>query len=349
MKLLRLLSALGLLFVLPALGSVDALEEVAVSGNVQKSDNVSAIAIVNDRLVIGSDETAIVQILKKTHEGYAVERTFPISLFPVTNGTPKEIDIEGIAADANTVYVIGSHAHVRSSAKPDDKYKKNRERLDKNPSKPEREAEFAARSVVAKFTLDRNGVPSDLHHSSLRKILDEAYPFKLFRDIPSKENGIDIEGLAVRGGKLYAGFRGPVLRGNYVPILEFEFSDPVSRHRVLYVNLRGRGVRDIVAAKSGFLILAGPVGDGSETYQIYEWDGEDVVCGIDRPYAATGLKLLVDIPNVPKGAKAEGLAILEEINSEYRVLISFDGLENGWLKRFSVNRQDAVAGTCKYD
>ena len=41
-----------------------------------------------------------------------------------------------------------------------------------------------------------------------------------------QENGVDIEGLAWRDGELIAGFRGPVLRANYVPVMRFTFDKP---------------------------------------------------------------------------------------------------------------------------
>ena len=65
-----------------------------------------------------------------------------------------------------------------------------------------------------------------------------------FGSIASKENGIDAEGLAVRDQKLYIGFRGPVLRGNFTPILRCRFGSPITEPEVLFVSLGGRGVRD---------------------------------------------------------------------------------------------------------
>ena len=42
-----------------------------------------------------------------------------------------------------------------------------------------------------------------------------------FLAIPGKDNGFDIEGLAVAGERLFIGLRGPVLRG-WAVILEVE-------------------------------------------------------------------------------------------------------------------------------
>ena len=326
-------------------------DSIEISGSIKKPKNISALAIVGDRLVIGSDETSFVQVLNKSANDYDApsdEGKAPIILPSSAFANEDEVDIEGIAAENNTVYVIGSHARVRPGGDAHkEKYKENRKNLDNPPSKFEHPQDFGARNIVAKFELDSSGVVINLQNSSLKEVLDATYPFKLFRDIPSKENGIDIEGLAVRNGKLYAGFRGPVLRGNFVPILEFEFSNPVAHNRVLYVKLQGRGVRDMVAVKEGFLILAGPVGDGAQSYQIYLWNGEDVVCGKDRPDAGKNIVLLGEVPNVPAGAKPEGITVMDQTDSAYDVLMAFDGLENGGLRRYSVTRQGVVALACE--
>src|SRR5262245_60839271 len=76
-----------------------------------------------------------------------------------------------------------------------------------------------------------------------------------------------------------AGFRGPVLRENYTPVLRFTFAVPVIESDLLYVNLGGRGIRDLTRARGGLLVLAGPVGDGPGSYQLYFWDGKDCLPG----------------------------------------------------------------------
>ena len=96
--------------------------------------------------------------------------------------------------------------------------------------------------------------------------------------------------------KLYLGFRGPVLRGNYVPVMVTQFQDIAqdSKYELRYVNLNGNGIRDLVAIDDGFLVLAGAVGDGITPYQIYFWDGQDVIPGTDR--TPGNMKLLKEVP-----------------------------------------------------
>ncbi|MBQ0818798.1 DUF3616 domain-containing protein, partial [Microvirga sp. HBU67558] len=75
-----------------------------------------------------------------------------------------------------------------------------------------------------------------------------------FLAVPSKENGLDIEGLAVRGNRLWLGLRGPVLRGHAV-VLDLELRqkapdrlkarriDGQRRYRKHLLDTRGLGIR----------------------------------------------------------------------------------------------------------
>ena len=49
--------------------------------------------------------------------------------------------------------------------------------------------------------------------------------FGAFTGIPGKDNGLDIEGLAVKADRVYVGLRGPVLRG-WASILESASNPP---------------------------------------------------------------------------------------------------------------------------
>ena len=154
-----------------------------------------------------------------------------------------------------------------------------------------------------------------------------------FSRVPSKENGIDIEGLAFHQGLLYAGFRGPVLRDNYVPVLTFQFATPVVQANLLFVNLGGRGIRDLTAVQGGFLVLAGPVGDGPGSYQVYFWNGQDCLPGRREAGEVGQIRLLGEVQVEPE-AKAEGITVVAESASVYEVIIVYDGSKNGGATRF---------------
>jgi hypothetical protein len=95
-----------------------------------------------------------------------------------------------------------------------------------------------------------------------------------FVRLPGKDNGLDIEGIAVVGRRVLLGLRGPVLRG-WAVVLEIEprprADDPRSlelaplrssgRSRTVakhFLDLRGLGVRDLARDGDDLLVLAGP-------------------------------------------------------------------------------------------
>jgi hypothetical protein len=144
----------------------------------------------------------------------------------------------------------------------------------------------------------------------------------LFWMIPGKENGIDIEGITTFNKMLYAGFRSPVLRGNWVPVLVFEYGEsPKTRTR--FVNLDGRGVRGMETVEDGLLLLAGPAGDAGGDYRVYLWNGEDMLPGAEGPRGK--LSCLARIRPFPK-SKPEGLARIGTGKASWDVLIAFDGV-----------------------
>jgi Protein of unknown function (DUF3616) len=295
--------------------SILFLESIRIIGNIydddRKNKNISAIEVVGDRLIVGSDEGKKIQILKHTCEGYVVERGISLS-------DDKEIDIEGIACEGLIVYVVGSHSAKREQIDADRTYEQNRNAIKSVLSDSQRDQ---------LFRLNLKG-DTEIEQTSLRSIIDRHNLLQLFSKIPSKENGVDIEGMAVRNGILYIGFRGPVLRDNWVPILKCKFATPIDQADLVFINLGGRGIRDLTPVQEGFLILAGPLGDGPGSYQIYTWDGEDCLPGT-RSFSKMGqIELLGEIP-VYENAKAEGIALLKESPLDYEVIVVFDGVENG--------------------
>ena len=249
-------------------------------------------------------------------------------------GDDVELDIEALTANGSTVYALGSHSATRSSS--DDAKRtaaKNLERLLEGVKpKPERD-------VLVRFTYDAaTHTASAMTPKSLRSAIAGHAALAPFAALAGKENGIDLEGLAVDGTTLFAGFRGPVLRHGFVPVLRFAFDDPAAG-AVLYVPLDGRGIRDMAKVADGFLLLAGPVGDGDAPHRIYLWNGRDCIPGKNN--GGGTLRLLGDVP-APEGGKAEVLLVTAEAAAGYEVLVLFDSLEKGGGTRYRVDKASSV-------
>ncbi len=307
------------------LGTVNIINDIYT--NAKQNNSISAIDANNDFFIVGADEGNEVKILKFDGDGYKVVGRIEL------NTTKKEIDIEGITSEDNTVYVIGSHSWKRKKIDPAKSYEDNRNKI-LSPSSVETALD---RDYLCCFHLDADGNISEVKETSLRSLIDNNVVLKIFSQIPSKENGVDIEGIAVRNGQLYIGFRGPVLRENWVPILKCKFSIPIVGADLVFVNLGGRGVRDLTRVGDGFLILAGSVGDGLDSYQIYFWDGEDCLLGTRTSGKVGQIKLLGNI-SVDGDKKPEGLTLLKESDTNYEVLIVYDNVRNGEPTRFRITK-----------
>jgi hypothetical protein len=306
-----------------------------ISGEILAQENVSAVARFRSFLIIGADEAAdranCIQLLAMNQDG-SCAATGSILLM---KDEGKELDIEGICAEGDLVYVIGSHSSKRKKIKADSSWKKNRETFHQDKIEDE-----ISRDWLYRLRLNDEGKAADKDRISLRGIIHNDPALKAFCGIPSKENGVDIEGIAVKDGWLHIGFRGPVFRDNYVPVLRLRYEEP-EKYELLYVQLGGRGIRDLAAVSDGFLILAGPVGDGSDSYQLYHWNGKDAVPGKDRrPEELGKVQLLGEIPPLDASCKAEGLAVLEERQDSWQLVIAYDGAkdQNRLLQRFSLSR-----------
>jgi hypothetical protein len=293
------------------------LGAVEFRGKIQGENDVSGVALAGEYLVIGSDEAPVVHVLKTDGAAYTVVADVPL-------GEPDaDTDIEGVAAEGNTVYVTGSHNKVRFIGARGG-----------GGVSPVEDKPRPSRDQVFRFTLGPDGTPGPVEVMSLRAVLDAHPILKQFVPVASKENGIDIEGLAAKNGRLYFGFRGPVLRDNWVPILSCTFGKEPGDVKVAYARFGGRGVRDLVAVKDGFLVLAGPVGDGDQSSQIYFWDGSDGLAGAKEPPRP---RPLAELPEFGRG-KPEGLAVLKEEGKSYELLLVCDGLPKGGATRWRLTR-----------
>src|SRR5262249_61632805 len=102
--------------------------------------------------------------------------------------------------------------------------------------------------------------------SKLREIIAADSTLKRFVDRRLENKGVSIEGVAVLGSRLLAGFRGPSLENGRTPVLSvsvnalFDGSSPEARLHMLPLG-EGRGVRDLAPFQDRLPVRAGPAGD----------------------------------------------------------------------------------------
>jgi hypothetical protein len=320
---------------LPAFG-VELESTIPLHGELAYADELSGVSFFRELLIACPDEGAEFNVLQRNGDAYEL-----LNRVNLLQGSDDEIDMEAATSDSNYVYIVGSHSTRRKKVEEEVKYKKNRKRLT-------RVAPHEMSYSLFRVELDNQGKLIAQDEVSLIEILENDEILAPFSSIPGKENGIDIEGLAIRDGTLFVGFRGPVLRGNFVPVLAIQFDEP-SNYVLKFVRLAGRGIRDMVAVEDGFLILAGPIGDGDASYQLYLWDGQDCVPGpVELPKRRSkrrrrdpettlqaqdpenAIDHLVSLGELPAelNTKPEGLALVAENDKEWQLIVLSDGDTN---------------------
>jgi hypothetical protein len=241
-------------------------------------------------------------------------------------GRPISLDGEGVAFADGFFYVIGSHGHPRDRDK----------KLDPVKDADKIAAEIKASSRVIRVRIDPAAITPDGNltgeadiklSAELGKLLAAQPELAPFAGKRLDENGLTVEGIAVRDGRLYAGMRAPSLqRGTRAAILSvsvaalFDGAAPDPTLHVIDLG-PGRGVRDLVTVDDGFLVIAGPSADVAGTYAIYAWDGRNT---------SRFLTALPDLTVDGRQIKPEALLPLGRgVPEGLRVLVWFDGGSEG--------------------
>ena len=140
--------------------------------------------------------------------------------------------------------------------------------------------------------------------------------------LPSKDNGFDIEAIAVKGHQLFLGLRGPVLRGMAL-ILEVEVVAEArgrlklkrlankQRYRKHFVDLNGLGIRDLCFQGEDLMILAGATMQLSAPMQLFRFrhalDHTEDTLWLQ---SLEGLIKQFDLPWIVGSDNAEGMTLL---------------------------------------
>jgi hypothetical protein len=308
-------------------------------------DGLSAVVQIGSSLWLANDEMLSVERLAYQGQSATGEFIFAdhcrFSLNDLLNlpAPPKspqkfeEADIEGLAYDETEGYLwlIGSHSLKRKQPEKEKSSTQNIERLRTVTSDGNRY--LLARIPVVEQNGNFNLLRKDLDRTAaqlqgqpsfdaLTKALADDEHLKDFFTIPSKDNGFDIEGLAVAGKRLFIGLRGPVLRG-WAIILEVEPRvDEGDRHSLnlhkigdagrLYfkhfIQLGGLGVRDLCVQGDDLLILAGPTLDLDGPVTVHRWANGVHTAG-DSVVFKQDLEKVMDIPFGQGEDHAEGMTL----------------------------------------
>lgn len=327
--------------------------------------NLSAVRQDGRCLWVAGDETATIERLTAVRDaagrvtGYAGQATVALAdLVPLPAGPGEEADIEGLARANGWLWAIGSHSLKRKKIKAGQSEAKARRRLATVVREDNRFVLVRLPLVTGDDGLPRvvredggrTAAVLGLDKDSLTDLLADDPHLAPFLPIPSKDNGIDIEGVAAHGDRLYIGLRGPVLRGwavlveirpgthpddprrlRALPVGDGGGKDGKDRYRTHFLDLRGLGIRDLCPHGDDLLVLTGPSMDLDGPVRLVRWRGAATADAAEI-VPAEELEVLGDLPYGDGDDHAEGIAVLDEPDAPgTRLLVVYDSPSPGRL------------------
>lgn len=254
-----------------------------------------------ERLTLEAEDSRGKTSFARQHRQYALHDFLALPLPPYGPEGKRinEADIEGLASDGDYLWLTGSHSLRRKRPDEGDGVRRAHKRLasvsaDGNRYllaripivKGEGGVDLVKETVHKGKRRSAALLRGDEHGNELTGLLREDEHFGPFLAIPGKDNGFDIEGIALAGKHVLLGLRGPVLRG-WAAIVEVAPVDdgeegwlrlaPVDDEGTLYrkhfLDLDGLGIRDLCVQGKDLLILAGPTMDLDGPVTLYRWPG----------------------------------------------------------------------------
>ena len=312
--------------------------------------DISAAAFSPDgNLWVGSDEMIGIERLSPVGERrYGNHKRFLLQDYIELFNTDDEIDIEGMDYSEGYLWLTGSHSTKRKKVKG----KTDAKDLDRLATITTDLNRFIlARIPIIDGELVKSCSPVEgkqltaayLQTTDKRNILFELLsedrhlkPF-INAGIPSKDNGLDIEGLIVRENKLFLGLRGPVLRGWAIILeLETELTEPGvlsfkaigedgARYKKHFFDLNGLGIRELCVRADDIIILAGPTMDLEGEMQVFCWqDALDNLDDLIHSQDNGDLTALFDMPFIIGSDHAEGLALYSYLEANDSLMVFYD-------------------------
>lgn len=285
----------------------------AGSRDAETHTNLSALRRDRTGVWIAGDETATIEHLMWTGERFDGQRTFHLADYvELPAGRDMEADIEGLAVEDGHLWAVGSHSLKRRRVKS---------------ASPEKAAKRLAtvlreenRFILARLPLDpltnspQEGAIMSGPDNVAEQLADDPH-LAPFTKLPGKDNGLDVEGIAVLDDQVYLGLRGPVLRG-WAVVLEMELRvsnggsrmRPSRPYRKHFLDLEGLGVRDLCLYQGDLLLLTGPTMDLDGPVRVVRWR-----VGEDRDFVpAERLETVLDLPFGRGEDHPEGLTVQED-------------------------------------
>jgi hypothetical protein len=273
--------------------------------------NLSGAAVTGDwRWVAGDEACGLDRLRRLEPVGRETLRFGEVQDFPLAGlldlpGAPdEEADLEGMAVADGFLWVVGSHGLKRKNAKPDRDHADNARRLAKLALDGNRrllaclpiEPDAQGAPVLVRQARDGRRalrLKGDAQANLLTRALADDPHFGPYMAIPGKDNGFDIEGLAVDGHRLLLGLRGPVLRG-WSALVEIAveargdhlrlapLDDTGTLIRKHFLQLDGMGVRDLHFSGDDLYILAGPTMVLNGDIRVFKWSGARPLLAANR-------------------------------------------------------------------
>ena len=264
-----------------------------------------------------------------------------------------ELDAEAAATDGRYFYVTGSHSAKRGDCASNlESRHVIRFRLDPATGRALRSPPGSAGGALVDYRdtgrlwTIMQAQPGLAPHVGERKCLGSEPPPK--EPTLAGQQGVNIEGMAVQAGRLYFGFRGPV-SGEVAKVLSVDadalFDGAEPRAALTSIALGpNRGIRDMIAVKTGFLLLTGPDDSPSNRdvgWTISWWDGK--AASSDAAVVTPRLLAVLDLSSVKlrkcdDDIKPEAITVLEETPQAYKLLVLSDGMCDGGPLAFTIQR-----------
>jgi hypothetical protein len=313
-----------------------------------REDLSTVLLTLEKHLWLASDETSTIERLSFIDaKNFAEHQQWQVGEFiNLPASEEEEIDIEGLAESDYYLWLIGSHSYKRKKPKSKHSDEKNLKRLTEIDIEQNR-------YIIGRIPLVEGKLLSSCPHPKnpcveltaakleitqqgnlLTEALAEDSHLGLFvkSAIPGKENGFDVEGVAVYENRIFLGLRGPVLRG-WAIILEIELEDSspgllklrkLGKEEKLYkkhfIFLNGLGIRDLCLDGQDLLILAGPTMDLDGPVVVYR--------------ARNGVNMSENVFNKPEPVlkipfgnsddHAEGITLFKDVCGVSSLLVVYD-------------------------